>query len=100
MSKQVVKMPDPEAGGADHDLLQGKQLLGVDGLVDGNEVGSEMGDRLEVFEPDDGEPRRRAETMRAGILGGAGLALGGARADAPGGVGAVGSELLFGNGHK
>src|SRR5579859_1664143 len=99
MSKQVVKMPDPEAGGADHDLLQGKQLLGVDGLVDGDEVGSEMGDRLEVFEPDDGEGEG-GETMRAGILGGAGLALRGARAGAFGGVGAVGSELLFGNGHK
>jgi len=90
----------PEAGGAEHllprerDLLHGKQLLG-----DGDEAGSEMGDRLEVFEPDDGEGGG-GETMRAGILGGAGLALGGARAGAFGGVGAVGSVLLFGNGHK
>jgi hypothetical protein len=38
--------------------------------------------------------------VRAGILGGAGLALGSARAGALGRVGAVGRELLIGNRHK
>jgi hypothetical protein len=54
-----------EAGSAEHGLLanghllEGEQFLGIDGLVDGNEVGAEAGDFLGVFEPDDGEVGRR-----------------------------------------
>ena len=50
-----------EPGGAEDGLLgeghafEGEELLGVDGLVDGDEVELEAGDFLEVFESDDGE---------------------------------------------
>jgi hypothetical protein len=37
------------------EALDGEEFLGVDGLVDGNEVGPEVGDLIEVFEADDGE---------------------------------------------
>ena len=72
---------------------------GVDGLVDGGEVGSEMGDLIEVLQADDGEGGG-GEAVSAGVLARAGLALGSARAGALGGVGAVGRVLLFGDGHK
>src|SRR2546427_6724708 len=32
------------------DALDGEEFLGIDGLVDGEEVGAEMGDFLELFE--------------------------------------------------
>ena len=92
-----------EAGGAEHGLLgeghalDGEEFLGVDGLVDGDEVGFEMGDFLEVFEADDGEGGG-GEAVFAGVLGGAGLAFGGAGAGGLGGVGAIGGELFFGDG--
>jgi len=50
-----------EAGGAQHgllresQLLEGKQLLGVDGLVDGDGILLETGDLVKLFEADDGE---------------------------------------------
>ena len=50
-----------EVGDAEHgllgqgDALDGEQLLGVDWPVDGDEIGAEAGDLLEVFEADDGE---------------------------------------------
>jgi len=62
-----------EARGAEDGLLgegealDGEEFLGVDGLVDGDEVGSEMGDLLEVFEADDGEGRG-SEAVFAAIL--------------------------------
>jgi hypothetical protein len=92
-----------EVGDAEHgllgqgDALDGEQLLGVDGPVDGDEIGAEVGDLLEVFEADDGEVRG-GEAMLAGVLGGAGLAFGGAGAGGMGRVGAVRGELFFGNG--
>ena len=92
-----------EAGGAEESLLgeghalEGEEFLGVDGLVDGGEVGREMGDLVQVFEADDGEGGG-GEAVRAGVPGGAGLAFGGARAGGAGGVGAVGGELFFGDG--
>ena len=49
------------------EALDGEEFLGVDGLVDGDEVGSEMGDLLEVFEADDGEGRG-SEAVFAAIL--------------------------------
>jgi hypothetical protein len=94
-----------EAGGAEHSLLreshalEGEQFLGVDGLVDGGEVGSEMGDLVEVLKADDGESGG-GEAVSAGIAGGTGLALGGARSSALGRVGAIGCELFFGDGHE
>ena len=92
-----------EAGGAQENVLgeghalEGEEFLGVDGLVDGDEVGSEMGDFVEVFEADDGEGGG-GEAVLAGVLGGAGFAFGGARSGGLGGVGAVGGELFFGDG--
>jgi hypothetical protein len=92
-----------QAGGAadgllsDGHALQGEQLLGVDGLVDGDEVGLEVGDLLKVFEADDGE-RGGGEAMAAGVLGGGGFALGGAGAGGMGGVGAIGGQDLGGDG--
>ena len=55
------------------DALDGEEFLGVDGLVDGNEVGPETVDFLEVFEADDGEGGG-IEAVFAGILCGADLA--------------------------
>ena len=37
------------------DALEGEQFLVVDGLEDGDEVGLEVSDGVEVFEADDGE---------------------------------------------
>jgi hypothetical protein len=93
-----------EAGGAQHSLLreghslEGEQLLGVDGLIDGCEVGFEMGDLVEVLKTDDSEGGG-GEAVSAGIAGGAGLAFGSARASALGRVGAIGGELCVGDGH-
>lgn len=62
-----------QAGGAEHGLLgqghtfQGEEFLGVDGLVEGDEVGAEMVERLEVFEADDGEGGA-GEAVPAGVL--------------------------------
>jgi hypothetical protein len=86
-----------EAGGAAHGLLadghafEGEGLLGVGGLVDGEDVGFERGDLLEVFEADDAEGGA-GEAVAEGVAGGGGLALGGAGAGGEGGVGAVGGE--------
>jgi hypothetical protein len=68
-------------------------FLGVDGLVDGQEVSSETGDGVEVFEADDGE-LGSPEAVFAGVLGGAGLAFGGAGSGGSGGVGTIGGKLL------
>src|ERR1700686_5918780 len=52
-----------EVGDAEHgllgegDALDGEQLLGIDGTVNGNQIGAEAGDFLEIFEADDGEGR-------------------------------------------
>ena len=81
------------------DYLEGEQLLGVDRLVDGEEIVLETGDLIELFEPDDGEGGG-GEAVSAGVLGGAGLAFGSARAGTLGRVGAVGCELLIGSGHN
>ena len=51
------------------DAFQGEQFLGVDGLVDGDEVGFETGDGFQVFEADDGVIGR-GEAMAAGGPGG------------------------------
>jgi len=61
------------------DALDGEEFLGVDGLVDGDEVGLEVGDGVEFFETDDGEIGG-GEAMLTGVLRGAGFAFGGARA--------------------
>ena len=79
------------------DAFEGEEFLGVDGLVEGDEVVLEVGDFLEVFEADDGEGGG-GEAVFAGILGGAGLALRGAGAGGLGGVGAIGGELFGGDG--
>jgi hypothetical protein len=79
------------------DALDGEEFLGVNGLVDGDEVGPEMGDFIQVLEADDGESGG-GEAVFAGILGGAGLALRGAGSGGLGGIGAIGVELFFGDG--
>ena len=67
-----------EAGGAeegllgDGDALDGEELLGVDGLVAGDQVFAEPADVTDVFDPDDGE-RGGGESVLAGVLGGAAL---------------------------
>ena len=92
-----------EARGAEEGLLgegdafDGEELLGVDGLVAGDEVFAEAGDFVEVFEADDGEDGG-GEAVFAGVLGGAGFAFGGAGAGGAGGVGAIGGEALWGDG--
>jgi hypothetical protein len=91
-----------EAGGAEDgllgesDALDGEDLLGIDGLVEGDGVVAEAGDFVELLEADDGEGGG-GEAVFAGVLGGAGFALGGAGPGGAGGVGAVGGELLFGD---
>ena len=91
-----------EAGGAEEGLaadghaLEGEQFFGVDGFVGGDEVGAEVGDFVEVFQADDGKDGG-GEAVLAGVLGGCGLALSGARTGGESGVGAVGSELFGGH---
>jgi hypothetical protein len=79
------------------DAFESEELLGIDGLVEGDEVVAEMGDFLEVLEADDGEGRA-GELVFAGILGRASLALGGAGAGGAGGVGSIGGEAFGGDG--
>ena len=92
-----------EAGGAadgllgDGHALDGEQLLGVDGLVDGDEIGLEVSNFLEVLEADDAEGGG-SEAMADGVAGGGGLALGGAGAGGVGGVGAIGGKRRGGDG--
>ena len=78
------------------DALDGEELLGVDGLVDGDGVFAKLGDLVDVFEADDGEGGG-GESMFAGVEGGAGFAFWGAGSGGLGGVGAVGGELLIGD---
>jgi hypothetical protein len=76
--------------------FEGEKLLGIDGPVEGDEVGLEVGDRGEVFGADDSEVGG-SEAVLAGVLGRAGLALGRARAGGTGGVSAIGSETPGGD---
>ena len=97
-AKAVVEAFDAEEGLlGEGDALDGEELLGVDGLVDGDEVLAEAGDLVEVFEADDGEGGG-GESVFAGVLGGAGFAFWGAGSGGLGGVGAVGGELFIGDG--
>jgi hypothetical protein len=73
------------------DVFDGEELLRIDGPVEGDEVGLEVGYREKVFGADDGEVGC-SETVLAGVMGGASLALGRARAGGTGGVRAIGSE--------
>ena len=92
-----------EAGAAEDGLLseggafEGEELLGVDGLVGGDEVVAETADFLNVLDADDGEGRT-GEHVFAGVLGASGLALGGAWSGGFGGVGAIGGEAFGGDG--
>jgi hypothetical protein len=92
-----------QAGGAEQgllgqgDALDGEELLGVDRLVDGNQVGFQIGDLIEVFQAHDGEGGG-GETVFAGVLRGAGFAFGGTGSGGLSGIGAIGRELFFGDG--
>ena len=77
------------------DAFDSVALLGVDGAVDGDCAGDEFGDGLLVFDADNGEGIG-AKAVFAGILGGAGFALGGARSGGAGSVGAIGGKLIGG----
>jgi hypothetical protein len=57
------------------DVFDGEEFGGIDGPVEGDEVGLEVGDRAEIFGTDVGEVGG-SEAVLAGVLGGAGLALG------------------------
>jgi hypothetical protein len=81
------------------DALKGEEFLGVDGVVEVHQVFPEVGDLIEVFEADDGEAGG-GEAVFAGILGRAELAFRGAGAGGPGGVGAIGGKLIWGNGKR
>ena len=88
-----------EAGGAqqvelgDGDALDGAEFLGVDGAVDGDEVGAEFADVVEAFEDGDGEIGS-SEAVFAGVLGRSGFAFGGARTGGAEGIGPVRGKLL------
>jgi hypothetical protein len=77
----------------DGDALDGEELLGVGGLIDGDEVGAEAVDGVAVLDFDDGEGGA-GEGVFAGVGGGAGFAFGGAGAGGGLGVGSVGGELF------
>ncbi len=66
-------------------------------MAEGDEVGAEALDFVEFFESDDGEGGG-SEAVFAAILGGAGLAFGGAGAGGFGGIGSIGGELFGGDG--
>ena len=92
-----------QAGGAEQGLLrqgnafEGEPFLGVDGAVEVGQVGLEVGDGLEVFQADDGEVGG-GESVAVSVLGGAGLALGGAGAGGAGCIGAIGGQPAGGEG--
>ena len=77
--------------------LDGIELTGVDGLEGGDEAGLDVGDGIGVFDADDGE-ERGSEAVFAGVLGGSGFALGGARSGGFSGVGAIGIGAFGGDG--
>jgi len=79
------------------DALDGEELPGVYWLIGGDGLFPKMGNLVDLFETYDGEGGG-GERVLAGVLGGAGFALRGARSGGEGGIGAVGGELLFGDG--
>jgi hypothetical protein len=81
------------------DALHGKEFLGIDGLISGDGIVAKMGDLVDLFETYDGEGSG-GERVLTGVLGSAGFALRGARSGGESGVGAVGGELLFGDGFR
>jgi hypothetical protein len=78
------------------DAFDGEKFLGVDGAVDGDQIGFEAGDGFDVFQADDGEVGG-GEAMAAGVLRRAGFALGGAGAGGAGGIIAVRGKLPGGD---
>ena len=91
-----------ERGGAKEGLLgegdafDGEEFLGIDGLVEVDQIVLQPGDGILLFEADDGEVGG-GEAVFARVLGGAHLTLGRARAGGAGGVGAVGGQTPGGN---
>ena len=85
-----------EAAGAEDrllgesDALDGEELLGVEGLVEGDGVVAEAFDFVDLLEAGDREGGG-GESVFAGVLGGAGLAFRETGSGGLGGVGAVGS---------
>jgi hypothetical protein len=79
------------------ETLDGPELLGVDGLIGGDEVGASVGDFRDIFEAEDGEVGG-VEGVLARVLGSAGLAFGGSRAGGLGGVRLVGGGAFGGDG--
>jgi hypothetical protein len=86
----VVEAFDAEEGMlGEGNALDGEELLGIDGPIDGDEVVAEAGDLVEFFEADDGEGGG-GESVLAGVLSGAGFAFRGAGSGGLGGIGSVG----------
>jgi hypothetical protein len=81
------------------DTFDGGAFLGVDGLVSGDGAGDEGGEAGAVLDADDGE-RVGVEEVLAGILGGAGFAFGGPGSGGFAGVGAVGGDAVWRDGHR
>ncbi len=75
------------------DALDGVQLPGIDGLVEGDQVVFESGYGFSFLDAHDSEILG-GEAVAAGVLGGASFALEGAGAGGVGGLGAIGGELL------
>ena len=88
-----------QAGGAqevllsDGDAFDGAKLLAIDRLVDGDQVGAEVGDVVEAFEEGDGEVGG-GEAAMAGVAGGSGFAIRGARPGGAAGIGLIGGDLF------
>jgi hypothetical protein len=90
-----------QAGGAEYGLLgeshafQSEDLLGVDGLIDGDQIGLEAIDFAGVFEANDGE-RGGGKAVLDSVASGAGLAFGSFGSGGVGGIGSIGGELFGG----
>ena len=104
--ENIVEARGEEAGfeacGAEHGLLRqgdafdGEEFLRVDGFIDGDEVGFEVVDLVEIFQADDGE-LGGGETVLAGPEGAVGI-FGRTRAGGLGRAGAIGGEWFGGDG--
>jgi hypothetical protein len=78
------------------DAFDGEHFLGVDGLIEVDGVGAEVGYGCGVFGADHGIIAG-VEGEFAAVLGGASFAFGGAGAGGTGGIGAIGGEALRGD---
>ena len=76
------------------DAFDGKQLLGVDGLVGSDEIGAQLFEFLGILDADDAEAGG-GEAVLQGVPGRTSLTRLTTGSRGPGGISAVGSELFF-----